>query len=346
MTDKENLKLKLAYVPGLRGVVLSEIKNKTNFEIVGEDKDAFYIEYMDNFEEVKILKTVSRAYLVDRSANYNPFYISNHKSILSDLIKIVKSHNEANSFKSFKINCAGSDSKEILEIKEYIRHEFAVGEKDEADLKIYIAKKDEAWEVGIQITSRPLSLREYKVRNMSGAMDPTIAYSLNYLCELEKYETYLNVFSGSATLMIEAGLNYDNLEKIIGFDNNKEHLSLSVQNIKKAGLIKKANVKEFDVKDQPDLGSFDVITSDLPFGMSISKGEDLESLYKTFIEYCEKHLNEGGRLGVYTSQFKIFESLISRSNFKLEKEVKIDLITNENEYLPVKIMVFGLGNLK
>lgn len=337
-----NLKLKLVYVPGLRDVVFDEIKSKTQFEIVGEDKDAFYIDYIEDFDQIKILKTVSRAYLVNRNDKYNPLYISNHKSVLGNLIKIVKEHYEEGTFKSFKINCAGSESKEVLEIKEYINFEFKVEEKEEADYKIYIAKIDEIWEVGIQITPRPFSLREYKVRNMSGAMDPTIAYSLNYLCDLEKYQTYLNIFSGSATLMIEAGLNYENLEKIIGFDNNKECLSLSIQNIKKAGLIKKAQVKEFNIFDQPNLGNYDVMTSDLPFGMLISKGEDLESLYKTFIEYCEKHLNVGGKLGVYTSQFKIFKKLITSSKFKLEKEVKIDLITNEEQYLPVKIMIFSL----
>lgn len=342
MKEKDNLQLKLVFVPGLRDVVFDEIKNKTNFAIIREDKDAFYIDYVEDFKKVKVLKTVSRVYLVDRNIKYNPLYISNHKSVLGKMINIVLNKNELDIFKNFKINCAGSSSKEISEIKEYIISEFKIEEKDEADLKIYIAKIENIWEVGLQITPRPFSLREYKVRNMSGAMDPTIAYSLNYLCNLEDYKTYLNVFSGSATLMIEAGLNYDNLEKIIGFDNRKDHISLSIQNIKKASLIKKIQVKELDIFDKPDLGKFDVITSDLPFGMAISKGEDLESLYKIFVEYCGNSLNPNGKLGIYTSEFKIFEKLIYNSNFKLEKEFKINLITNEEEYLPVKILILSL----
>lgn len=342
MIEDKKLQLKLFYVPGLREVVLDEINTKTDFEIVDEDKDAFYINYIDDFEEVKILKTISRICLVDRDDRYNPSYISNHKSALGNLIKIILYKNDEDAFKSYKINCAGSNTKEVGEIKEYIEEEFKLENKEEADLKIYIAKIKETWEIGVQITSRPLSLREYKVRNMSGAMDPTIAYALNYLCDLENQHTYLNIFSGSATLMIEAGLNYQNLEKIIGFDNNKENLSLSIQNIKKAGLIKKAEVKEFDIFDEPEIGRFDVITSDLPFGMLVSKGQDLESLYKKFIEYCESTLELDGKLGVYTSEFKIFEKLISESKFKIEKEIKIDLITNEEQYLPVKIIILSL----
>jgi len=142
--------------------------------------------------------------------------------------------------------------------------------------------------------------------------------------------------------MIEAGLNYKNLEKIIGFDNNKEHLSLSIQNIKKSGLIRKIEVKEADIYDDPNLGKFDVITADLPFGMVISKNDDLKLLYKTFIKYCENNLNNNGKLGVYTSEFEIFEKLLADSRFELEKQIKLDLITNEEQYLPVKILILNL----
>ncbi len=343
--SNDNLKLKLAYVPGLRDVVFNEIKKESSFKIISEDKDAFYINYVDDFEKIKTLKTVSRAYLVDRNLKLNPVYLKTHKSALGNLINIVISKNPTGTFNTFKINCAGSDTKEITALKEYLVSEFKLMEDEEADAKIYIAKIDGVWEVGLQITPRPLSLRKYKIKNISGAMDPTIASSLNYLCKLENYKSYLNIFSGSATLMIEAGLNYENLEKIIGFDNNKERLSASIQNIKQAGLIRKLLVKELDIMDQPNLGKFDVITADLPFGMAISKGENLEALYKAFIESCEKSLNFGGRLAVYTSEFEIFEKLIKLSNFKLEKEYKVNLITNEGEYLPVKILIYKYGEM-
>ena len=160
-------------------------------------------------------------------------------------------------------------------------------ESDEADLKIHIIKPENIWEIGIQITPRPLSVRDYKVINMSGAMDPTIAYAVNSFCNLDSALSYLNVFSGSATLLIEAGQCYPNLEKLLGFDNDKKRLSLSIQNIKRAGLIKKVQVKDADIFDRPDLGTFDAVVSDLPFGMSILKNEDLEKLYTTFIQYCE-----------------------------------------------------------
>ena len=341
MNDK-TLQLKLSYILGLRDVVFEEIKQYPELKILGENGDSFYVEYIKVFDVIKNLRSVSRAYLVSTDPRYNPLYISNHKSVLGNLIEIVVNKNSEKSFKSFKIYCAGSDSPEVSEIERYLEENLKIKKSEDADLKIYIIKMGDTWELGLQITSRPLSLRKYKVRHMNGAMDPTIAYSLNYLCGLKKYKSYLNIFSGSATLMIEAGQCYDNLQKIIGFDNNKEHLSLSIQNIQKAGLIKRVQIKEGNIFDKPDFGKFDVITSDLPFGMAVSKGEDLEKLYKVFIEYAEEGLNEDGTLGVYTSEFKIFENLISNSKFILDKEVKVKLMTSEEQYLPTKLMIFSL----
>ncbi len=339
--DDTKLKIKISHVPGLKEIVLEELNEFGAFNVVDEDRNSVYIDYIEDFEILRKLRSASRVYLITQNKKYNPLYISNHKSILGDLLSVVLEKNPKKSFKTFRIYCAGSATSEVSEIKEYILEHYSLKPSNEADMKVHIIKIGDTWEIGVQITPRPLSLREYKVKNVSGAMDPTLAYALNSLCDLNKYSSYLNVFSGSATLMIEAGLHFENLEKIMGFDINKDYLSLSIQNIKKAGLIQKAKIKEADIFNKPDFGKFDVITSDLPFGMAISKDEDLEKLYKIFIEYCDNYLNDDGKLGVYTSEFKMFEKLITKSNFKLKQEVKIDLITSEEQYLPVKIMVFN-----
>ena len=159
---------------------------------------------------------------------YHPTYISNHKLILGDLIGIVTEYDR---FNTFRISCAGSDSPEVRSIVKYIQETYRLEENDEADLKIHIAKLEDVWEIGIQITPRPLSVRDYRVANMSGAMGPTIAYAVNSFCNLDSAHSYLNVFSGSATLLIEAGQCYPNLEKLLGFDIYLNILSISDPNL-------------------------------------------------------------------------------------------------------------------
>ena len=339
--NESKLEIKLAFITGLKKIVLNEIGQYPNLRVIKEEMDSLYLDFIQNLTEIKHLRSVSRAYIVVQNSKYNPLYISNHKSTLGNLIGIVINGNK-DTFKTFKITCAGSDSPEVRSIAEYIQRTYGPTEKEDADMKIHIIKTDSTWEIGIQITPRPLSVRDYKIRNMSCAMDPTIAYAVNSLCELENENSYLNIFSGSATLLIEAGQCYPNLKQLIGFDDNKKHISLAIQNIKKAGLIKKIQLKEKDIFNKPDLGRFDVITSDLPFGMSISKNEDLEKLYQCFIEYCQETLNRGGKMVVYTSEHEILKKIILKSEFKIVKTLELKFITSVNAYLRPKIFVCKL----
>lgn len=341
--NEPEIKVKLSYITGLRSVVLKELR-QFNFQILNEIEDSVFVRFSEDvIPEIKHLKSVARAYVVLQSEKYHPAYISNHKSVLGILIDVI-TEDDKKAFKSFRINCAGSDSPEVRSISKYIQETYDLVEKEEADLKIHIIKPEDIWEIGVQVTPRPLSVRDYRVVNMSGAMDPTIAYAVNSFCNLEKANSYLNVFSGSATLLIEAGQSFPNLEKLVGFDNDKKHLSLSVQNVKKAGLIKKIQVREADIFDNPDFGKFDAITSDLPFGMLISKNENLEELYGTFVKYCEEKMGPGGRLVVYTSQHELITSILLKSRFKIIQSLQLKFITNANAYIRPNIIVCELKN--
>jgi 23S rRNA G2445 N2-methylase RlmL len=339
--DESELKIKISFIAGLQEIVLNEVIKYPNFRVIKKETDSLYLDFVQNLTDIKNLRSVSRAYIVLQNSKYNPLYISNHKSILGKLIEIITNKNQK-VFKTFKITCAGSDSAEVRSISEYIQKTYGLIEQEESDMKIHIIKSDDAWEIGIQITPRPLSVRDYKIKNMSGAMDSTIAYAVNSLCELENTNSYLNIFSGSATLLIEAGQCYPNIKQLLGFDNDKKHISLAMQNIKKSGLIEKIQIKYGNIFDKPDLGKFDVITSDLPFGMSISKNEDLENLYRSFVEYCQEKLNYEGKLVVYTSKHEILKKIISESKFKIVKTLELKFITAVNAYLKPKIFVCTL----
>lgn len=339
--NKLNLKIKLAFITGLQQIVVDEVSRYPDMRILSKEIDCLYLDLSQKYLDTLRLKSISRAFVVVQDSRYNPTYISKHKSIIGELVDMVIPTDKKN-FKSFKITCAGSDSPEVRSIVRYIQEEYDLIEKEEADIKIHIIKPGDVWEIGVQLTARPLSLRDYKVRHMNGAMDTTIAYAMNSLCELGRKESYLNAFSGSATLLIEAGQNFPNLKKLVGFDNTKEHISLAMQNIKKSGLIKRIQIYEKDIFDKPDLGKFDCIVADLPFGMAISKDENLESLYQCFIEYSEKNLNNNGVLAIYTSENELLEKLLLKSHFSITKTIQLKFITSVNAYLRPKIFICKL----
>ncbi len=337
------LQLKLAYVPGLLDTVRDEIPHHVSLPTYDVKKNSIYMSVPDELDWVYTLKSVSRVYLVRQDPSYHPVHIFKHKSILGDIVEIIVAQFQKGTFKTFSISCAGAQTKEIKKIKSYIEDTFGLELKPEADLKIHIAKTNDMWEVGAQLTPRPLSTRSYRTQHLHGAMDATIAYTLNQMCDIQPTSSYLNVCSGSATLLLEAALSSPRPQTLIGFDTHKHNLSLSIQNIKKAGLLKDISIKEADLFDDPDFGMFDVITSDLPFGMVISKGENLTRLYSKFIEYAQNHLNPDGVVGVYTSEFVMLEKLITASNLTIRRECKIDVITSQKKYLPTKILILGFA---
>ena len=337
------LEIKLTFFPGLKEIVLHELDQQPSLQVIRRLDDSVYLDFTYNLTQLKSLRSVLRAYVIAQDLKYTPRYISNHKSILGDIIDLVTAEKNS-AFETFKISCAGSGSPEVRGIADYIRETYRLIEKEKADIKVHIIKTDGTWEVGVEISSRPLFLRNYKVRNMGGAMDPTIAYAVNSLAQLEMTDSYLNIFSGSATLLIEAAEYYPTLKRLVGFDNDKDAITLAIQNIKKAGLMKRIQIKGRDLFDKPDLGKFDVITSDLPFGMLISKNDNLDELYKYFAEYCQKTLNRGGRLVVYTNNHKMLKKMLLDSGFKIINELELKISTSVNAYIYPKIFLCELNN--
>jgi len=336
--NTQSLEIILGFITGLRPIVTAEVSQYPDFRVIREEDEGIYLAFPKELKDVSKLRSVSRAYIVSRDSKYNPAFIAKHKSYLGDILTLILAGNQK-AFATFKLVCAGSDSPTVRSIVEYIQNTFKIKEAEEADLKVHIIKIGDTWEIGAQITPRPLSSRSYRVRNMGGAMDATIAYAVNSLASPKNADSYLNVFSGSATLLIEAAQCYPNLKKLIGFDNNKDTISLAIQNARKGEVMRRMRLTVKDIFDTPELGMFDIITSDLPFGMTISKNEDLGALYQCFIEYCQRSLNEKGTLVVYTSEHKLLKDLLVKSKFKIVDSLELKFMTSANVYLQPRIFV-------
>ena len=93
-----------------------------------------------------------------------------------------------------------------------------------------------------------------------------------------------------------------------------------------------------------DLGNFDVIASDLPFGMHILKGENLEKLYSYLVKYCEQKLNKGGVLALYTTEHQILEQIIRKSNFKIKQTLSLEVPTSVKSYIYPKIFICSFAS--
>lgn len=323
--------LKITHIHGLSEIVSTEIKNYSHTTITQKNIDHLYVQTSADLASFLSLQSALQVYLVSQNTTYNPLFLSKHKSIIGQLIQTVQTH-IPKTFKTFSLNCAGSDSNEIKSIQKYIAEHFYLRECDDADMKIYIGKINTTWEIGVSISPRALSQKTYKQYHIPGGIHLSIAYAMNSLCELKHKTSYLNVFSGSATLLIEAALQYPHLS-YVGIEYNKQTISGSIGNIRAAGLIKNISITHANIMDNPELGIFDVITADVPFGMQIGKSTDLLKLYDAFITYSSEHLNPDGILAIYTSETSLMRQSLDHSNFTIITELPLKIITSINSYL-------------
>lgn len=340
MTQKQ---IRLNFINGLKDIVLAELGDYPSFSVQKTSEDTIDLEYRSDFGKLRELRSVLRVSLVLADESFTPLHLNRHKSLIGDLVKELLAESP-DQFETFRLSCAGADSPEVRAIAAYIADTFHLSESDdEADLKLRIVKNDGLWELIIEITPLPLSQRSYKMGDMDAAMNPTIAYAMNQLLGLEAGLDYLNIFSGSATLPIEAALACPGLGRLAGIEREREHVALAIRNIRAAGLLGRIKLEVADIFEEPQLGLFDRIVADLPFGLNNARGEDLAALYKQFADYSAKCLKSGGRLAAYSSEHELLKSSLIAAGFKIDKELALRLVTNTGRGLVVKMFVCGRG---
>lgn len=332
--------IKITFIEGLQNIVQQELEEKISPSIFAIHADCIYIHPIDNPKKLLEMKSILQVYFVIQDPILHPAYISKHKSFLNPIMnQVFDLHIKKPT--SFRLSCAGDNSDEVLQIKKYIAEQFKISENiSDPELKIVIAKiKDTSfWELSVSLNKKALSHRNYRKENFPGAINSTIAYAMNILGNIHHAKRYLNIFSGSGTLLIEAGQENSQLE-LIGFDNTSKTISISIRNITSAGLIQKIQIKQADVFENPELGLFDVITSDLPFGMVIGKKIDLEKLYDMTTHYTYEHLEPNGTAVLYSSESVLLKQTIKKNKLVIDQEIPLKIISSEGTYLYPTIFV-------
>lgn len=335
----ENTFFKALFITGLREIVRTEIKQYSKIILNQIEEDFAYLGNNSSVENLLNLRSITNIYITTLHPNYHPTHIARHKSILGNLIEKVLSQKQFK-FQTFELSCAGQDSPEVQKIIHYITSHFKLEfKKTDADLKIFIGKNEHSWEIGVCLTPRPLTQRPYRVTNIAGSLNPTIAYAMNSLLDLGETKNYLNIFSGNATLLIESALTHPNIS-YQGFDNDGKRIAESIKNIQSAGLIKKINITKADIFNNPEFGKFDNIATDLPFGMKILKNGELEILYNATLDYIQNNLNTSGTAVIYTTEHVLLEKLMHKKGMNIAKELSIKIITSVNSYIYPKIIVY------
>ncbi|MFO7168676.1 MAG: RNA methyltransferase, partial [Chloroflexota bacterium] len=168
-----------------------------------------------------------------------------HFERLAAAIEDVRALHSPGAFATLRVSAAGEDSAVLTRLKAELAARAGLQVADEeGDLLLRLRRSPDGpgWEVLVRISPRPLATRPWRVCNMPGAPNATLAHALAQLTGPSADDTVLNMCCGSGTLLVER-LALTRARAAIGCDIDPDALDCARQNLAAAGLSRAARLE-------------------------------------------------------------------------------------------------------
>ncbi len=326
-TSSRRIEIEAEVVEGLELVAHDEINEKlTQSHNLQQNRRAIRFIYQGQLEDLLHLKTVTAVYIIESFQIPRPKALLGHENFhrILDTIEYVKRIQPTEAFKTLHISAAGSNSSVMRRIKsELARHARLEVGSNEGDLFLRVRRVRNQWEVLVRVSARPLSTRDWRVCNMEGALNASVAHAMVRLLNLKPEDQLLNLMSGSGSLLIE-GATYS--DRLFSCDLETEALQCGSRNIQKAGLHQKVALFQADARVIPiGDGQMSAIVMDLPFGHLIGSHDENVELYPKVLDEAYRVARLGCQLALVTHEKKLMEQLLRISNWTCRREIMITL---------------------
>lgn len=309
-------RVELTFLPGLRDVVADELAPFAR-RIRPVREDAVLCS-APNLSALLNLRTVVAPFLV------NTFEVPRPKSLLSgeyfpvitDSISIAR---QLSPMRTFRIEAAGSDSPVFRRIAAQLHEATGLTEvfaEGDCVIRFRRAVEGAGWDVLVRLSRRPLSVRDWRVRGHSAAVNATIAAAMVRLSEPKPTDRVANLMCGSGTILIER-LLAGPVKSAVGVDIDPAAIAAAAEN--SAGFD--VELHTADIADWTG-GPFDVIFADPPWGDKTGSHETNEALHDLLLrKACDV---QATRLVVLTHEIRIMQRCLRRAEFwAVRKELRV-----------------------
>lgn len=290
--------------------------------------DAIGFDYSGPLDDLLNLRSVVAVYRVRSFAVPRPKAILGHQHFeaLVEQIEQVRAPWPSGAFTTFKLSAAGEDSLVLTRLKqELARRTGLQPDPEEGDLLLRLRRTPDGWQALARISPRPLATRPWRVCNMPGAMNATLAYAMMRLTAPQPSDRVLNLACGSGTLLIER-LALATARLAIGCDTNLAALECARANLNAAGRRDEARLERWDAGDLPlDNRSVDVICADLPFGQLIGTHRENETLYPRIFAEATRVASIGARMALITHEVRLLEHVAAAQSerWRLDTTIRV-----------------------
>lgn len=321
-------------LPGLKPFACQEMKNRFGSRIVlysSDDPASMYCHYTGELRELFSLRIVVAIYLVQQFAIPRPRALLGHQhyQMLLQSIKEVRLLHAPGSFSDVRISAAGENSSVFTVLKEQLGRDTGLpAAREEGDLLIRVrpvAVPQPGWEVLIRLTPRPLSTRSWRVYNMKGALNATIAAAMIEMTHPTANDRFLNLMCGSGTLLVER-LQRCSAAVAVGCDVNEEALHGAQLNLERGGVARNVLLFASDATDLPFLpGTFTHLCADVPWGQLIGSHEANKALYPQLLSEAARLAAPGAQFILLTHEITLFEEVFQQFSraWEIHEVIKI-----------------------
>jgi tRNA (guanine6-N2)-methyltransferase len=306
-------------IPGLEEWVEAELRSPhfRGVDVVGRPREGrIAIRYGGELvARLNALRTAVAVHQVLRFDVPRPRGLLGHEHLtrlVSALRRVIESA-PSGTFHTLHLSAAGADSAVFVRLGRELAaalHLESIREPAQLQLGIYPSPDRQGWNVSARLSPAPLSARSWRVCNLPGALNATIAHVMVRLTEPKPTDRFLNVGCGSGTLLVER-LVVTKATVAIGVDISSDALACARTNLDASGnssetLLVRADATKLPIEGQ----SFDAIVSDLPFGQLVTPGSDIATLYRAVMAETTRVVAPGGRFVAITTRKRVFDEAI------------------------------------
>jgi ubiquinone/menaquinone biosynthesis C-methylase UbiE len=307
-------------IPGLEEVAEDELRRTLGSAVSVRGRPLegrIAIEYRGDARRLGDLRAIVGAHAIEEYDVPRPRALLGHAHLsrLLALIDRVLRLSPPGTYRTFRLSAAGSDTTIFARLKEEIGRTTGLAESpDQADLLVAVRRPPAGrvgWEVVVRLGPRPLSARPWRVCNLPGALNATVAHAMVGLVGATASERFLNVACGSGTLLVER-LELGPPRRAVGVDLDPAALSCARANLRASGRESDVGLVRADAGNLPFPGaSFDTIVADLPFGMLVGSARENERLYPAILAEAARVAAPGASLVVITAARRAIESALA-----------------------------------
>ena len=275
----------------------------------GSEPGVFRFDFAGGLRALLRMKTIQAIYMVRLYDIPRPRALLGdaYFRTLMDDINFVRGIHPPNAFKTFHISAAGEDTAVMQRIRAELQRQTGLQpDTEEGDLLIRLRKAQhgpEGCEVLLRISPRPLTTRRWRICNMEGALNATIAHAMTLMTDPQPFDVFVNLACGSGTLLIERQA-CGPTKRAIGCDTSSEALSCARQNVEAAGLADKIELQTWDATALPleDARHF------------VGSNTDNVTLYPAVLAEAGRVARPGALFALITHEIKLLEQLLADSS--------------------------------